>query len=132
MGITHEHMTIYGYNLYHGWGLREGERAANPLDHDAIDETWKAKTTRDRKGRLPNGIVVKKVLWIEAPALWNSFYRKRAALLERDDLTPVELLDGDGDTSTGIVQTQHIVTRLPQLLGPCRQEANEHYLFHGP
>merc|ERR1712008_27429 len=47
-----------------------------------LDETWKQKATRDRKGALPKRLMVKKVQRVEACALWNRFsrYRRNMAL----------------------------------------------------
>jgi len=97
-----------------------------------FDETWKKKTTRDRKGALPKRLMVKKVQRIEACALWNRFsrYRRNMALArEGGRCSPIEELREGSDHVP--VRTQQICDSAPELFGPLQHEVNEQYLFHG-
>lgn len=97
-----------------------------------FDETWKARSTRDRTGALPSGLRVRKVQRVEAPALWNRFSRQKRQMAMQHrtkPCTPVE--NCRGLECAGKVRTQHIVEAGPGTLGPCDSSVNEHYLFHG-
>jgi len=97
-----------------------------------LDETWKPKATRDRKGALPKRLMVKKVQRVEACALWNRFsrYRRNMALArEGGCCSPIEELRQGSDCVP--VRTQQICDSAPELFGPLQREVNEQYLFHG-
>jgi len=97
-----------------------------------LDETWKDKATRDRKGTLPKRLMVRKVQRVEACSLWNRFSRyRRNMALARDGgrCLPIEELRQGSDHVP--VRTQEICDSAPDLFGPLQREVNEHYLFHG-
>jgi len=97
-----------------------------------LDETWKHKATRDRKGALPKRLMVRKVQRVEACALWNRFsrYRRNMALArEGGRCSPIEELRQGSDNVP--VRTQQICDSATDLFGPLQHEVNEQYLFHG-
>jgi hypothetical protein len=114
------------------WDKIDVTEEAQSTFQGLIDGTWKPTSTRDRSGEMPSGLVVKKVQRIEAPALWNCFRNKRSEINEkRHTITPISLLDGDGNLETGVVKTCSVVSSASHLMGPCWDQVNEHYLFHG-
>eukprot|EP00929_Paragymnodinium_shiwhaense_P094226 TRINITY_DN54674_c0_g1_i1.p1 TRINITY_DN54674_c0_g1~~TRINITY_DN54674_c0_g1_i1.p1 ORF type:complete len:323 (+),score=23.75 TRINITY_DN54674_c0_g1_i1:179-1147(+) len=111
------------------WDKIDITDAATVTFQRLVDETWKAKATRDRRGKLPTRLVVRKCFRIEAWMLWNRYVAKRRALqTARPSITPISLPD---DPSIGFVQTEPIVRSAPHLMGPCWSSVNELYLMHG-
>lgn len=99
-----------------------------------LDETWTAKATRDRRGGLPERLVVRKVQRIEGLALWNRFSRRRRDMSlahSGHSCTPVEEMRGGSGSGIRPVRTQRVCEAASDLLGPCQRGVNEHYLFHG-
>eukprot|EP00929_Paragymnodinium_shiwhaense_P073284 TRINITY_DN37308_c0_g2_i2.p1 TRINITY_DN37308_c0_g2~~TRINITY_DN37308_c0_g2_i2.p1 ORF type:complete len:522 (+),score=46.74 TRINITY_DN37308_c0_g2_i2:82-1647(+) len=97
-----------------------------------LDSTWKAKATRDRVGKLPVRLHVRKVQRVEAGCLWNRYSRERRRLSQLHDqkaCTPVA--EARGRDAAGHVRTERLCQASPKLCGPCDSRINEHYLFHG-
>lgn len=97
-----------------------------------LDETWRRRATRDRRGEMPTRLRVRKAQRVEAPALWNSFSRhRRQMLLQRPSVgcTPIE--SSRGDPEAGMVRTKRVCDSAPEVFGSCERRVNEHYLFHG-
>lgn len=96
-----------------------------------LDQTWKAKSTRDRTTPLPKRLRVTKVQRVESLQLWASFAKHRSQMRSsRIGHCPrIQDLDGKGHATE--VRTEPVVRSAPELFGQCISEVNEHYLLHG-
>mmetsp|Transcript_39590 Transcript_39590/g.126924 ORF Transcript_39590/g.126924 Transcript_39590/m.126924 type:complete len:401 (+) Transcript_39590:90-1292(+) len=86
-----------------------------------LDETWKATSTRDRDGHLPDGARVHSVQRVENSSLWRQ-YQSEQNRLEKKWPNGCTFVD-DAKTSCAI-EGSHFAHRLAP-------DTNELYCFHG-
>ncbi|CAE7497271.1 PARP12 [Symbiodinium natans] len=107
--------------------IEEGAGLLRTLQ-DALDRTFKGIRTRDRAGRVPQGLRLKRVMRIENSAVWARYLSAAAAVEKRrpGGCTPIQ--DLDGVPEHGFVRTSQV---LGELTGRLKQNLAEFYLFHG-
>jgi len=94
-----------------------------------LDQTFKSKATRDRKGDMPNGLRMIEAHRVEDSVLWNQYAAAKMALrAKRGAVTPFWNLDGDDNEETGQLST---TTALGDFSSRLDHSINECYLFHG-
>jgi len=94
-----------------------------------LDQTFKNKATRDRKGDMPKGFRLIEAHRVEDSVLWNKYAAARMALrAKRGPVTPFHALDGDENKETGQLRTTNALGDFSSRLD---QSINESYLFHG-
>jgi len=95
-----------------------------------LDETWKDKVTRDRKGPVPTRLEVMSVQRIEDRKMWAAYLQSKQNIRKkRGSCDHIESLDGD--ESKGHVSTQPFACELAGGEGQMEESLNEHYFLHG-
>lgn len=96
-----------------------------------LDDTWKAKSTRDRTTPLPKRLRVTKVQRVESVRPWAAFVKHRRQMQSLRSGRCTRIQDLDGKDLAREVRTEPVVRASPELFGQCSSEVNEHYLLHG-
>lgn len=98
-----------------------------------VDQTFKAKASRDRQGEpMPTKFVVRQVVRMEDANLWSRYTAKRSSLASLGGLTLVQDLPGSGPPKTAqFMDLSGGEAFFPASVDDFAPEVNETYLFHG-